>query len=75
MWSHRNNFLHDHLTSTSQTEQLALNEEIECEWQKGVETLPPPYHSLFQGTFISQQKTLASNSLVGKGIVTGKLFQ
>ena len=64
--------LHDHLSSTSQTERLALKKEIEHEWQIGTCTLPPSYHSLFQGTlenlsYHNKRLWLASNSLIGKG--------
>ena len=45
---HRNKYLHDTCNSASTTEQTAINEEIEFEYNIGISTLAVRHRHLFQ---------------------------
>ena len=56
IWDHRNKFLHEENNSYHPTEINAINKEIEHEWVRHVDNLPPQYSTLFSGTLDDKQK-------------------
>ena len=50
LWLHRNNHLHNDGSSIHRTDYQSVVSEILREWNLGIDTLPPRYQHLFQGT-------------------------
>lgn len=50
LWEHRNNLLHNEGNRAHRKEVEDLNSAIESEWEKGRDTLPQCYNSLFNTT-------------------------
>jgi hypothetical protein len=50
MWEHRNTKLHNEGETIHPHEMEALDQEINLEWDTGLDQLPPQYNHLFAGT-------------------------
>ena len=49
IWEHRNKFLHETNHSYHPTEIIAINAEIEQEWNRNLEDIPREHSALFSG--------------------------
>ena len=55
MWEHRNKYLHECQISIHPTDQLAIDYEMQLEWDLGPSSLPAHYQSYFEGSLCTKQ--------------------